>query len=310
MKRASLAGLGFVLAAGSASAAPFRRGDANQDGIFDISDAVKTLAVLFVGDANPGCDDALDSNDDGVTDITDGVYSLSALFTGGPNPKPPFPDCGEDPTGGDKLACDRYAPPSAACAVAECIGQDDIDGAIEENIPDEVCVPPEVAEVPVPAFQILVVVCPAALAKPCGTEASPGCPVALTRVMGTIDLPARKLTVHVEGHLEDFPVRVEDTSPSMNPPIDCTFDVDFSGDVVVPFTTAPMGADTKLTAILDPTVENVVLNITASPGFICALIASQKDQFIDPLKEQVLSAAQPLLEELRAQYVGQVFCKP
>src|SRR6185295_7793076 len=93
-------GLGLIGAEG----AQFQRGDSNLDGRFDISDAVKTLAVLFIGDPAPGCDDAMDSNDDGLVDVTDGIYSLASLFTGGPDPLPPYPACGSDPTS-DQLAC-------------------------------------------------------------------------------------------------------------------------------------------------------------------------------------------------------------
>src|ERR1041385_6606271 len=58
----------------------FRRGDANQDGILDISDSVKVLNVLFLGDPSPGCDAALDLNGDGAVDISDGIYGLGFLF--------------------------------------------------------------------------------------------------------------------------------------------------------------------------------------------------------------------------------------
>ena len=44
----------------------FSRGDCNQDSSFDISDAVSTLAALFIlGTPQPLCDDACDTNDDG-----------------------------------------------------------------------------------------------------------------------------------------------------------------------------------------------------------------------------------------------------
>ncbi|MCA8962073.1 MAG: hypothetical protein KDC38_16215 [Planctomycetes bacterium] len=83
----------------------FRRGDANGDGTFDISDAVAILAVLFQGASAP-CQNALDVNDDEVSDISDAVYTLAALFTpGSPPPPAPNPDCGSDPTPG-ALTCD------------------------------------------------------------------------------------------------------------------------------------------------------------------------------------------------------------
>lgn len=86
----------------------FRRGDANGDGGFDISDAVFTLGSLFVpGSPSPGCSDAADANDDGTVDISDAVFELGALFVPG-SPPPPAPgilDCGPDPTM-DTLTCD------------------------------------------------------------------------------------------------------------------------------------------------------------------------------------------------------------
>jgi len=75
-----------------------RRGDANGDGLFDVGDAIKTLAVLFSGEALL-CEDAADANDDGVVDIADGIFTLTSLFGGGPVPPAPGPnECGPDLT--------------------------------------------------------------------------------------------------------------------------------------------------------------------------------------------------------------------
>ena len=85
----------------------FARGDCNQDGTFDISDAVSTLAALFIlGTPEPPCVDACDVNDDGGFDVSDAVYGLASLFiTGSPVPVTPgFPDCGPDPSD-DLLEC-------------------------------------------------------------------------------------------------------------------------------------------------------------------------------------------------------------
>jgi arylsulfatase A-like enzyme len=87
----------------------FRRGDCNDDGELDVSDAVRGLLWLFGGAEAPGCIDACDSNDDGGLDVSDAVYLLSFLFTGsGEAPPPPFPGCGLDPTA-DGLACEAQA---------------------------------------------------------------------------------------------------------------------------------------------------------------------------------------------------------
>jgi hypothetical protein len=91
----------------SVSIAPtFRRGDCNDDGTVDISDAVSTLGSLFLGDGDPGCDDACDSNDDGIVDTSDPITTLGALFLGAPQiPAPGIAACGVDPTE-DVFTCD------------------------------------------------------------------------------------------------------------------------------------------------------------------------------------------------------------
>lgn len=93
---------------GSAEPA-FIRGDSNADAKVDISDAVSTLNVLFLGAGALDCRDAADSNDDGRVDISDAVYALVYLFLGGEPPPAPSPSCGEDPSG-DALDCAEFPP--------------------------------------------------------------------------------------------------------------------------------------------------------------------------------------------------------
>lgn len=76
----------------------FVRGDANDDGKTDISDAVFGLGCLFQGTRCPECPDAADVQDDGGFDISDPIAVLNYLFLDGPRPSAPFPDCGLDPT--------------------------------------------------------------------------------------------------------------------------------------------------------------------------------------------------------------------
>ena len=77
----------------------FIRGDSNDDGLLNVSDAVFTLSFLFIGDELPECVAAADSNDDGTVNITDVIRALNYLFMGGAGaPPPPFPEPGEDPT--------------------------------------------------------------------------------------------------------------------------------------------------------------------------------------------------------------------
>ncbi|MEM7168427.1 MAG: peroxidase family protein [Planctomycetota bacterium] len=85
----------------------FQRGDCNQDGGFDLADAIRLLSYLFAG-TNPliGCEDACDTNDDGVLDISDVVRAVSYLFAGGLPLNAPFNVCGIDPTA-DALGCYR-----------------------------------------------------------------------------------------------------------------------------------------------------------------------------------------------------------
>jgi hypothetical protein len=98
----------------------FVRGDADQSGVIDITDAVRILSFLFTGGAAPACRDAADADDSGSLAITDAIRILGWLFTGGHPPPAPSPrtgnyspsDCGLDPTA-DLLDCGR---PSAKCS--------------------------------------------------------------------------------------------------------------------------------------------------------------------------------------------------
>jgi len=87
-----------------------RRGDANGDARADLSDALRVLGFLFLGDSLL-CHDAADSNDDARIDVSDAIFILEFLFVGSAFPPQPFPDCGPDRTR-DDLGCLRYP----ACA--------------------------------------------------------------------------------------------------------------------------------------------------------------------------------------------------
>jgi hypothetical protein len=92
----------------------FRRGDANGDGLVDLSDAVRTLVVLFLEPGGPGpCPDAMDTDNGGSVDVGDVVALLEFLYRGGPAPPAPGPtSCGPDSGPPDTLpdcvsqACD------------------------------------------------------------------------------------------------------------------------------------------------------------------------------------------------------------
>lgn len=83
----------------------FVRGDANGDGVVDLSDPVRTLLHLFGGVA-VDCEDAADADDDEGVSLTDAVYLLEFLFRGGSAPLAPFPGADVDPDG-EGLGCER-----------------------------------------------------------------------------------------------------------------------------------------------------------------------------------------------------------
>ena len=84
---------------------PFRRGDANQDAAFDISDPIAILTCLFLETSCAYCLKAMDANDDGLLNLTDAVYLLTWRFLSGAVPPAPFPECGEDPTPDEVPEC-------------------------------------------------------------------------------------------------------------------------------------------------------------------------------------------------------------
>jgi len=87
----------------------FRRGDANDDGAVNLSDAVHILSHLFQGGPGAECRDAMDSNDDGALDLSDAVFALNWLFLGGPAPPAPGATTpGFDPTD-DPFPCGNAA---------------------------------------------------------------------------------------------------------------------------------------------------------------------------------------------------------
>jgi hypothetical protein len=61
-------------------------GDVNQNGAYNISDAVFIVNNVFKGGPNPSCCDAADVNDNGAYNISDGVYIINNVFKGGPAP--------------------------------------------------------------------------------------------------------------------------------------------------------------------------------------------------------------------------------
>ncbi|HLU47407.1 MAG TPA: PKD domain-containing protein, partial [Planctomycetota bacterium] len=76
----------------------FIRGDVDRNGEVALSDPIRILGHLFLGDPEPDCYDAADATDDGTLDLSDALFLLNFLFRGGIYPPPPGPDPGLDPT--------------------------------------------------------------------------------------------------------------------------------------------------------------------------------------------------------------------
>jgi hypothetical protein len=76
---------------------PYVCGDANADGVANITDAVYLISYIFAGGPAPDPLAAGDVNCDGSANITDAVYLISYIFAGGPEPCDPDgngePDC-------------------------------------------------------------------------------------------------------------------------------------------------------------------------------------------------------------------------
>ena len=84
----------------------FVRGDANADGLVDVSDAVRIIGYLFLQGEPLDCRKAGDADDDGKVNINDAIRTLRHLFKGAAMPLP-REFCGPDPTP-DALTCERF----------------------------------------------------------------------------------------------------------------------------------------------------------------------------------------------------------
>ncbi|MDE0740404.1 MAG: discoidin domain-containing protein, partial [Planctomycetota bacterium] len=87
----------------------FVRGDADDNGIINLTDAIFNLNYLFIGGTEPTCQDSADADNNGSLQLTDGVFILMFLFNGGTPPPDPGAECGVDPADpADAIACDSY----------------------------------------------------------------------------------------------------------------------------------------------------------------------------------------------------------
>lgn len=86
----------------------FRRGDADLDGEVLINDAVYTLEALFLeGSQSLECADSGDANDDGLVDLSDPIFLINYLFVpaAAAPPPPSGGSCGADPTADSLVDC-------------------------------------------------------------------------------------------------------------------------------------------------------------------------------------------------------------
>lgn len=88
----------------------FRRGDTDNNGSVNLSDALVILNSLFQGAGTPACLDAADTNDDGTFNLSDGIFLLGSLFQGSAQPPAPgTTTCGPDPSADTLAACEYGA---------------------------------------------------------------------------------------------------------------------------------------------------------------------------------------------------------
>lgn len=287
--------LSVFLFSGGLSAANFIRGDTNQDGSHDISDAVNSLTYLFAGATNT-CIDALDANDDGSCDISDTVFLLSYLFAGGDDPTAPFPGCGSDPTA-DSISCDAFN--TAICEPAPpCMSGDEIQALINSYISEPICIESPAWEGEVPLVGT-VVACPEGCCT-CG-DGTAGCEVMLGDVDTDIDFPNQRATSEIEGDTA-LPIKAGSTT--------CDTDITYTGNAVLTFTLTDTQWEGvyEITSIdtLEITIDS--LDLSASGGLVCLLLPGASDLLKDTLNEELNNYSEDFLQGLREELVGQYVC--
>jgi hypothetical protein len=101
---------GVNLVGGGPPPTGFHRGDTDNNGQLQLTDAVRILGFLFLGGVAPTCKDAADTDGNNQLQLTDAVRILGFLFLGGLPPVAPGPPpqpCGED-NDATHLGCDLY----------------------------------------------------------------------------------------------------------------------------------------------------------------------------------------------------------
>ena len=83
----------------SAADIPFVRGDANTDGVVNLSDGIWLLQYLFLSTPEGECAAARDFNSDGQVDLADALGVISFRLLDGAPPAHPYPHCGDSSIG-------------------------------------------------------------------------------------------------------------------------------------------------------------------------------------------------------------------
>ncbi len=89
----------------------FRRGDVNDSGALEVTDAINFLTWMFLGGPAPACMDAADADNSGGLGLSDAINVLVFLFGGDapPGPATVGGGCEADPEGDDDgLLCESY----------------------------------------------------------------------------------------------------------------------------------------------------------------------------------------------------------
>jgi len=87
----------------------FVRGDMDDNGFLNLTDAVFILNFLFLGGAVPSCFEACDVDNNGILQLTDGIFMLNFLFLGGEAIPAPRDRCGPDPASPpDNFDCESF----------------------------------------------------------------------------------------------------------------------------------------------------------------------------------------------------------
>ena len=286
----------------------FLRGDANVDGRFDISDAVFTMRMIFLGDPPRGCDDAADVDDSGTLNITDGIYGVRFLFLDGVPPASPFEVCGVDPSE-DGLGCIEYAP----CGVpVECLDQEMLDGLVGQVPSFSFCLPAGVLNFPTDTLSVSV--CPSEGASACGATQAPGCPVSMDSVTASVDVPGRAIRLRFAGRVEDLPIIVSESLFGTS--ATCLNDIHganaadpFSFEVVLPLEVAEVSPGVEeITGTGESAIENVDIALTSSGGILCVLFQAGQGAFIEALVAQLQQLTQQVSDGIGSQLVGLKLC--